>query len=494
VSDVLEPRGEILGAALRLAGGRGLALDRQGGGEYVGWSVYATSDFNDGEPKRLHDVTVAEAIELAPDRREVIVPATLDAIAVLRLTDAAGQAASEVMLRQSERLVDELVEAGLAREVVLSIARRLSRAHVHARDLRGHPARETSANDGAGTLRIERVGARLRRDLERANLSAPALTELLAGEDASRDDIERYRRCVTRWLALDAHRGMSAANAAKVAQALHTDPSRYLSPRFSERYRLEQRVRNLEAKLRQTRDRLARLPPQEAVFGAAEPPIPLPLDAVAATPPGSLRRRALHAAPLVLLLVGLAVLGILLAAGLGRGSHSHARAASPTVAKRHPHPGTRGSRQPRTQVKVVTLPVQLQGLGAWDPYGDGTEHGADAVKAADGEPSTYWPTETYKGGLAKPGVGLVLDAGAPVRLARLVVSTDTPGYTALIEAGASSTGPFTDVSTARLVFAKTIFVLRARASERYYVVWITRLDRIAHVNEVGATRFVSRPG
>lgn len=487
MSDVLELRRVILGAALRLAGGRGLALDRQGGGEYVGWAVYARADFNDGEPERLHDVTVAEAVELAPDRREVIVTATLDAIAVLRLADAAGQAASEVVLRQSERLVDELVEAGLARDVVLSLARRLSRAHVHALDLRGHPARQTSANDGAGTMRIERVGARLRRDLERANHSAPALAELLAGEDASRDDIERYRRYVTRWLALDAHRGMSAANAAKVAQLLHTDPARYLSPRFSERYRLEQRVRDLEAKLGQTRDRLAR-------FGAVEPPIPLSLDAVAATPPGSLRARALRAAPFVLLLVGLAMLGILLAAGLGRGSHSHARAASPAVAKSHPHPGTRRRRRPRTQVRVVALPVRLQGLGAWDPYGDGNEHGADAVKAADGDPSTYWQTETYDAGLAKPGVGLVLDAGAPVRLARLVLSTDTPGYTALIEAGASSTGPFRVVSAARPVVATTIFLLRARASERYHVVWITRLDRVAHVNEVRATRFVWRHG
>jgi hypothetical protein len=335
-------------------------------------------------------------------------------------------------------------------------------------------------------MRIERVGVRLRRDLERANLSAPALAELLAGEDASRDDIERYRRYVTRWLALDAHRGMSAANAAKVAQLLHTDPARYLSPRFSERYRLERRVRDLEAKLGQTRDRLAR-------FGAVEPPIPLSVDAVAATPPGSLRARALHAAPLVLLLLGLAMLGILLAGGLG-GSHSHARAASPALAKSHAHPGTRRGPRPRTPVRVVALPVQLQGLAAWDPYGDGNEHGADAVKAADGDPSTYWQTETYDAGLAKLGVGLVLDAGAPVRLARLVLSTDTPGYTALIEAGASSTGPFRVVSTARPVVATTIFLLRARASERYYVVWITRLDRVARVNEVRATRYVWRPG
>src|SRR5215211_7479231 len=125
----------MLGAALRLAGGRGLVLDRQGGGGYVGWAVYATADFDDGEPERLHNVTVAEAVDLAPEGRELILTATLDAIAVLRIADGAGQPASEVAQRQSERLVDELVEAGQPRATVLSLARRLSRAHLVARDL-----------------------------------------------------------------------------------------------------------------------------------------------------------------------------------------------------------------------------------------------------------------------------------------------------------------------------------------------------------------------
>ncbi len=264
VSDVLKARGEVLGAALRLADGRGLALDSQGGDGYVGLAVYATADFDDGGPERLHEVAVAEALDLAPDRRELILTAAFDAIALLRLADGAGQPASEVAQRQSERLVDELVEAGLARDVVLSLARRLSRAHVAARERRGRPVRKRPANGDMGTARIDGVGTRLRRDLERANLNARALAELLVGNDASRDDIERYRRSVTRWLALDAGRGMSAANAAKVAQLLHTNPARYLSPRFSERYRLERHLRDLDAKLGQTRDRLAHLPPVDA--------------------------------------------------------------------------------------------------------------------------------------------------------------------------------------------------------------------------------------
>jgi hypothetical protein len=71
----------VYGAALRLADGRGLALDRHGRRGYIGWAVYATADFDDGEPERLHDVTVADAVDLAPKGRELIVTATLDAIA-----------------------------------------------------------------------------------------------------------------------------------------------------------------------------------------------------------------------------------------------------------------------------------------------------------------------------------------------------------------------------------------------------------------------------
>jgi hypothetical protein len=129
--------------------------------------------------------------------------------------------------------------------------------------------------------------------------------------------------------------------------------------------------------------------------------------------------------------------------------------------------------------------VSLSGIGAWDPYGDGREHDTKAPAAEDGNSGTYWPTETYLDGLQKPGVGLLLDAGRAVHLRRLVVMTDTPGYSALIEAGSAPAGPFQPISRARTVAMTTAFSLRAR-SKRYYLIWITRLDHTAHVNEVRA--------
>jgi hypothetical protein len=94
-------------------------------------------------------------------------------------------------------------------------------------------------------------------------------------------------------------------------------------------------------------------------------------------------------------------------------------------------------------------------------------------------------TESYLAGLQKAGVGLLLDARKAVRLTRLTLTTDTPGYTALIEAGPAASGPFQAISGARTVAATTTFLLHGSAA-RYDVVWITKLDHVAHVNEVRA--------
>jgi serine/threonine-protein kinase len=137
--------------------------------------------------------------------------------------------------------------------------------------------------------------------------------------------------------------------------------------------------------------------------------------------------------------------------------------------------------------------VQLSGVGAFDPDGDGKEHDDDAPKATDGNTSTYWTTETYRSSLAsigKGGVGLVLDAGKPVTLGTLGVVTDTPGFTAVIKAG-NSKGSFpTTVSASKQVGSEGARFSITKGPYRYYLVWITQLgdgyDR-AHVNEVRAS-------
>ena len=136
-------------------------------------------------------------------------------------------------------------------------------------------------------------------------------------------------------------------------------------------------------------------------------------------------------------------------------------------------------------------PVQLKGIAAYDPDGPGDgEHDEDAPAATDGDAATYWPTSTYRASLSaigKSGVGVVVDAGEPRELSQLAVTTDTPGYTAEIRAGDSPDGPFdTVVGPSKTVAASTVWNLDGPEA-RYYVVWITELDGVAHVNEVEAS-------
>jgi hypothetical protein len=67
--------------------------------------------------------------------------------------------------------------------------------------------------------------------------------------------------------------------------------------------------------------------------------------------------------------------------------------------------------------------------------------------------------------------------------------SDTPGFTANIEAGESSNGPFDSVSPSQEVGSRTTFNLTIATPRRYFLVWITKLApgyERTHLNEVTA--------
>jgi eukaryotic-like serine/threonine-protein kinase len=183
------------------------------------------------------------------------------------------------------------------------------------------------------------------------------------------------------------------------------------------------------------------------------------------------RRRRRRLSPVVALLV------LIAAVGVGAGAYYLVRDSGPD--------GTGGG--------GGATHVHLVASNAYDPPpGDGQEHDDEVPNATDGNVSTYWETERYGsvdfGGL-KDGVGIVVDAGRPVKLGSLSIVSDTPGYSARIEAGASSNGPFDAVSPSRTVGSRTAFSLSVDQPKRYYLVWITRLApgyARTHVNEVTA--------
>lgn len=128
---------------------------------------------------------------------------------------------------------------------------------------------------------------------------------------------------------------------------------------------------------------------------------------------------------------------------------------------------TKPTKPPAARARLV----KLTAAGAFDPEGDDHERDEEASLAVDGNESTFWRTERYAR-FFKSGVGLVLDAGRPIRVRQVVVDSPTPGVRAEIRLGSSRTGPFTRVSAARTLSARTTFPVAGRTG-RYVVVWIT---------------------
>jgi eukaryotic-like serine/threonine-protein kinase len=174
------------------------------------------------------------------------------------------------------------------------------------------------------------------------------------------------------------------------------------------------------------------------------------------------RRRRSKAWPLVFFLLGLIAIGAIGGYLLFRGS-----GGSPSTGS--------GS-------------ATLRATTAYDPFGTGTpgENNGDAPLATDGSETTFWPTERYYDKqLGKPGVGLVLQAGGSGKPATIVVTTDTPGFTAEIKAGDAANDFPEVVSAPQVVSGRTTFAIGGGA-HRYYLLWITNLGghQVDHVNEV----------
>jgi len=179
-------------------------------------------------------------------------------------------------------------------------------------------------------------------------------------------------------------------------------------------------------------------------------------------PPKAARRRHSWAWPVVLVLVALIAVGAVSAYLIFRGSIG-------TTAN------SGGA-------------VTLRGTTAYDPFGTGPpgENNAQAGLATDGNETTYWPTERYYDEqLGKPGVGLVLQANGSGKPSSLVVTTDTPGFTAEIKAGAAPDS-FPDVVSGPQVVSSTTTFSLGGGAHAYYLLWITSLGahQVVHVNEV----------
>ena len=159
--------------------------------------------------------------------------------------------------------------------------------------------------------------------------------------------------------------------------------------------------------------------------------------------------------------------------------------SAPTAARPAAKPKSKPKKK-ATTVRLVRVPVK--GVAAYDPDGDHTENDSQAPLATDGNATTGWKSEHYRSTFAKSGVGLVIDPGKPVKATRVVVTTDTPGYSAEVQAGSSTTGPWVPVSTSKTTASRTVFALKPRRA-RYLMLWITSMPigGVASVDELTVT-------
>jgi eukaryotic-like serine/threonine-protein kinase len=130
--------------------------------------------------------------------------------------------------------------------------------------------------------------------------------------------------------------------------------------------------------------------------------------------------------------------------------------------------------------------IELVGAQDFDPLGDSVEHSEEAQLAVDGDTGTVWPTEEYTASAvladaaAKPGVGLIVDAGEPVQGTSMSISSSEGGWDADIYAAADGPPesleewgePVGGVADAE---ADQQIDLIVPAPAQYYLIWFTKL-------------------
>jgi eukaryotic-like serine/threonine-protein kinase len=150
---------------------------------------------------------------------------------------------------------------------------------------------------------------------------------------------------------------------------------------------------------------------------------------------------------------------------------------------------------PAPQGEAVQITDDAQDF---DPEGDTSEHPDEVQLAVDGNAQTGWPTEIYTNGpgldlSGKSGVGLIVEAEAPVAASEMQITTEVPGWTATIY-GAPSGPPadlasWTQVSDPVTIEDTQPIELDATSENRYFLIWITELavaegGYTAEINEV----------
>lgn len=200
---------------------------------------------------------------------------------------------------------------------------------------------------------------------------------------------------------------------------------------------------------------------------SAPPPPPIPLATASAT-----HRDGENARLTLGIIAGLIVIAMLIAVPTLFSSVTST--ASSTA------PPTATTTAPAARSTAPTSkPLTIQTATGFDPLGDGTENGSQARRTYDGDPSTVWTSEGYRGsaefGGTKEGVGVIytLATGSKVSAATLTLATKPQDVTVYVSTdrsldGAEELGKITNATGERTVQAS------APLTGRYVIVWFTK--------------------
>jgi hypothetical protein len=161
-------------------------------------------------------------------------------------------------------------------------------------------------------------------------------------------------------------------------------------------------------------------------------------------------------------------------------SHSH---SSPP--EESSGPARHQPKHPHTNPAWLSEGDQPYSATLYDPYGDGTdEHAGAAAKAVDGHVGSAWTTADHPGGLGKPGVGLVVEAGGYQSYSAIGIQTATPGFRVEIYSTDASEPPaggpgvagwHREGARSGVTKQQRIAMKGATDQPSYVLVWITTL-------------------
>jgi hypothetical protein len=198
-------------------------------------------------------------------------------------------------------------------------------------------------------------------------------------------------------------------------------------------------------------------------------------------PPGperSAAARGVVSVVIVLVLVAIAATAWVISTSLHSGTSTASSSRTPGSGS------TGGSASSSAPAAAILKPVSATTFDAYEP--SNAEDGPKAPLTIDGNPSTAWATQWYRGnpklGGLKPGTGLLLDMGKPVKLSQVtVLFSSSCCTTASIYVGNNATvseaafDTFTQVATAAGVSGSHTYPVTSTATGRYVLIWLTSL-------------------